>query len=175
MALLMKRPENMLEVYKLLPEGTPIQLINNRFYMSPAPLFKHFETVDAIVEALKEAVKKNDSGKVVFAPVDVYLGSKNAFQPDIMFIHKNNFGIIKEDGIHGAPDIIVEVLSPGNKNDDLIKKKDVYESFGVKEYFIVEPFDKAVITYYLKNAVFEEQKKSKGKLVSKLLKKVIPF
>lgn len=171
----MKRPENLLEVYKLLPEGTPIQLINNRFYMSPAPLFKHFETVDSIVEALKEEVKKKGSGKVIFAPVDVYLGSKNAFQPDIMFIYKDNYSIIKEDGIHGAPDIVIEVLSPGNKNDDLIKKKEVYESFGVKEYFIVEPFDKAVITYYFKNGVFEEQKKYTAKLVSKILKKTVSF
>lgn len=175
MALLMKRPENLLEVYKLLPEGTPIQLINNRFYMSPAPLFKHFETVDSIVEALKDEVKKNSIGKVVFAPVDVYLGSKNAFQPDIMFIHKNNFDIIKEDGIHGAPDMVIEVLSPGNRNDDIVKKKDVYGSFGVKEYFIVDPFDKAVITYYLKNGAFEEQKKYTGKLASKILRKTISF
>ena len=175
MALLMQRPENLMDVYKLLPEGTPIQLINNRFYMSPAPFFKHFETVDAIVEALKTEVKKKETGKVVFAPVDVYLGPKNALQPDIMFIHKNNLDIIKENGIHGAPDIIVEVLSPGNKNDDLVKKKDVYETFGVKEYFIADPSDKTVFTYYLKNGVFEEQKKTNGKLASKVLKKVISF
>ncbi|HRI20335.1 MAG TPA: Uma2 family endonuclease [Panacibacter sp.] len=175
MALLMQRPENLMDVYKLLPEGTPIQLINNRFYMSPAPVFKHFETVDAVVEALKTEVKKKGNGRVVFAPVDVYLGSKNALQPDIMFIHKNNLDIIKENGIHGTPDIIIEVLSPGNKNDDLVKKKEVYEAFGVKEYFIAEPSDKAVITYYLKNGIFEEQKKYKGKLVSKILKKTILF
>ena len=175
MSVLMNRPKNMLDVYKLLPEGTPIQLINDRFYMSPAPLFNHFEIVDAIVDLFKSEVKKQNIGKVIFAPVDIYLGTKNALQPDIMFIENDRLDIIHADGIYGAPDIIVEVLSPSNKNDDLIKKKEVYEAFGVKEYFIVDPSDKAVITYYLKEKSFVEQKKSKGKLTSKILKKTFAF
>src|SRR3954469_1032291 len=162
MSVLMNRPKNMLDVYKLLPEGTPIQLINNKFYMSPAPSFNHFEIVDIIVDIIKSEVKKQANGKVIFAPVDVYLGTKTAVQPDIMFIHKDRLDIIHSDGVYGAPDLIIEVLSPGNKNDDLVKKKEVYETFGVKEYFIVEPSDKSVIAYYLKNNAFIEQKKTKG-------------
>ena len=165
----------MLDVYKLLPEGTPIQLINDRFYMSPAPNIPHFEIVDTLTAQLRDFVTKNNLGKIFFAPVDVYLGRKNALQPDIMFIQNDRLDIIHSDGIYGAPDIIVEVLSPSNKNDDLVKKKDVYETFGVKEYFIVDPSDKAVITYYLKEKSFVEQKKSKGKLTSKILKKTFAF
>lgn len=89
MSVLMNRPKNMLDVYKLLPEGTPIQLINNEFYMSPAPLIQHFEIVDTLVDLLKEEVRKQDNGKIIFTPVDVYLGTKNAVQPDIVFIHKD--------------------------------------------------------------------------------------
>jgi len=175
MSILMNRPKNMLDVYKLLPEGTPIQLINDRFYMSPAPNIPHFEIVDKLTAQLRDFVTKNNLGKIFFAPVDVYLGTKNAVQPDIMFVHKDNFDIIHSDGIHGAPDIVIEVLSPSNKNDDLVKKKEVYEIFGVKEYFIVDPSDKAVITYYLKEKSFTEQKKSKGKIASKILKKTFAF
>jgi Uma2 family endonuclease len=175
MSVLMNRPKNMLDVYKLLPEGTPIQLINNKFYMSPAPNIPHFEIVDTLAAQLREYSTENKLGRIFFAPVDVYFGTKNAVQPDIMFIDKNRLDIVHSDGIHAAPDLIVEVLSPGNKNDDLIKKKDVYETFGVKEYFIVEPSDKSVITYYLKNNSFVEQKKTKRKLVSKILKKTFSF
>lgn len=175
MGKVLSRPQTMLEVYKLLPEGTPIQLINNHLYMSPAPRFKHFETVEAIYEALKQFVNTNQLGKLAFAPVDVFLGDSNAVQPDLFFISKENQGLIKDDGIHGAPDIIVEVLSPANKNDDLIKKKVQYEKFGVKEYFIVDADDKTVITYYLKNKKYELQKSVKGKLKSKLLNTVFTF
>src|SRR5690349_4554885 len=124
MSVLMNRPKNMMDVYKLLPEGTPIQLINDKFYMSPAPSFNHFEIVDAIVDLLKSEIKKHGIGKVIFAPVDVYLGAKNAVQPDIMFIQNDRLNIIHTDGIYGAPDIVIEVLLPRNKNDDLIKKKE---------------------------------------------------
>ena len=175
MAKVLYRPKTMLEIYKLLPEGTPVQLINNHLYMSPAPLIQHFDTIDAIVESLKEEIKKRSGGKIIYAPVDVYLGTKNAVQPDIMFIRQDNLDIIKENGVYGTPDIIIEVLSPGNKNDDLVKKKKVYEDFGVKEYFIVEPSDKSVITCYLKDGNFTEQKATKGKLVSRLMKKTFLF
>lgn len=164
----------MVDVYRLLPEGTPIQVINNEFYMSPAPDFSHFNTVDSIVDKLKQIVKKT-GGRVVFAPVDVFLGDRNAIQPDIFYISKDHLHIIEEDGIYGSPDLIIEVLSPGNKNADLIKKKAVYEEFGVKEYFIVDPADKAVITYYLENGTFVEQPSQKGKLVTQVLCAAIGF
>ncbi len=175
MAMLMNRPHNMLDIYKLLPEGTPVQLINNSFHMSPAPLFQHFQIVKDIFMQLNDYVVANNLGIVAFAPVDVYLGNVNALQPDVFFISKERSEIIQQDGVHKAPDIVVEVLSPGNRNDDLLKKKEIYETFAVKEYFIVEPADKAVITYFLKENYFAEQMKTKGKLVSELLKKTFEF
>ena len=103
MSVLMNRPKNMLDVYKLLPEGTPIQLINNEFYMSPALLFHLFEIVKNIFIQLNDHIITNKLGTVAFAPVDVYLGNTNAVQPDIMFIHKDRLDIIHPDGIYGAP------------------------------------------------------------------------
>jgi Uma2 family endonuclease len=175
MDALLKRPQTMMDVYRLLPEGTPIQLINNSFNMSPAPLFKHFEACKNIYDVMNDFIKSNDHGIVCFAPLDVFFGISNAVQPDVFFIAKENRHIIKEDGVYGAPDIIVEVLSPGDKNANLVKKKVVYEQFGVKEYFIVEPADASVITWFFKQGKYAEQKKQKGKLVSKLLKKSFSF
>ena len=77
--------------------------------------------------------------------------------------------------MHGAPDLVVEALSPGNANDDKVRKRKVYESSGVKEYFIVQPSTKEVITYYLVKDKFEQSDKVKGKIISKLLKKSFRF
>lgn len=175
MSELLTKPETMVDIYRLLPEGTPIQVINNEFYMSPAPNVPHFNIVDTIVAKLKKIVPKKKSGKVMFAPVDVFLGDKNAVQPDIFYISNENAHIIHESGIFGSPDLIIEVLSHGNKNADLVKKKAVYEEYGVKEYFIVDPADKNVIAYYLENDKYVEQTSLKGKLVSKLLNTEIAF
>jgi len=102
--MLMNRPKNMLDIYKLLPEGTPIQLINDRFYTSPAPLLQHFTIVKDIFVKLNEHVTAQALGIVAFAPVDVFLGYTNALQPDIFFISNEQNEIIKPDGIHGAPE-----------------------------------------------------------------------
>ena len=143
--------------------------------MSPSPAFAHFSIAKTIFLQLNEVVTANNLGEAIYAPVDVYLGDKNAVQPDVFFISNANKHFIKKDGVYGAPDIIVEILSPSNKNTDLIKKKAVYEQFGVQEYFIVEPADKSVLSYYLKDGKYAEPKKQKAKLTSKLLRKTFSF
>ena len=132
-------PRTMLEVYKSLPEGTRVQLINDQLIMSPAPLITHADIIMLILRQLDSFVLKNNMGKVFVAPVDVYLDEKNVYQPDIIFINNERREIIHEDAIYGAPDLVIEVLSPGNKKYDKGKKKDVYLQSGVKEYWMIEP------------------------------------
>jgi Uma2 family endonuclease len=84
--------------------------------------------------------------------------------------------ILTDDGkIKGVPDFVIEILSPGNKKHDTEKKKAVYEKFGVKEYFIIDPDNKETTSYYLLNNKFVKQEPAKGKVRSKLLKKVFTF
>lgn len=169
-------PRTAVEVFKMLPEGVNCQVIENVLYMSPAPSFNHQDVVSEILTQIRLATGKSKIGKCVASPIDVFLDSENAYQPDIVFIKSTSLSIIKEDGkIYGVPELIVEVLTTGNREHDLIKKKIVYERCGVKEYFIVEPSSKEVITYYLKSKKFEEQKSVKGKIVSGLLKKTFKF
>lgn len=86
-----------------------------------------------------------------------------------------NKSILQEDGIYGAPDLVIEVLSPGTKKFDLDKKKKIYEKYGVKEYGAVDPETKESLGYQLKNAKFVLLKREKGKLTSSLLKHVFKF
>ncbi|MBV9962053.1 MAG: Uma2 family endonuclease [Parafilimonas sp.] len=175
MSALVRKPQTLVDVYRLLPEGTPVQVINNQFYMSPSPTFDHFSIAREIFRQLDSLVTENNMGEAIYAPVDVYLGDKNAVQPDVFFLSNANKQFIKKDGIYTAPDLIVEILSPGNRNADLIKKKIVYEEFGVQEYFIINPDDKSVLCYYLKDGKYSEPKKQKAKFTSKLLNKTFSF
>ena len=84
--------------------------------------------------------------------VDVYLTENDRVIPDAMIVcNKNN---IKLDGIHGAPDLIVEVLSPGTAKNDKGYKKDLYEKSGVKEYWIIDPMLRSIEVYLLTDGKF---------------------
>ena len=108
--------------------------------------------------------------------MDVFLDNRNAVQPDVLVILADSLVILTDDGkIKGAPDLIIEILSPGNKKHDTEKKKTLYEKFGVKEYFIIDPDNKDTTAYYLAHNKFVKQESVKGKVKSKLLKKVFSF
>lgn len=173
---ILHRPETAVDVFKLLPEGILCQVIDNTIYMSPAQSFEHQDVILGIAVQIRSHVSKSDRGKCVTSPVDVYLDKHNAFQPDILFIAAANLSIIGKDGrVHGAPDLVVEVLSPSNADDDKKKKKVVYERCGVKEYFIVDPSKKDVISYYLKGKKYEKGSAQKGRIVSRILRKTFKF
>ena len=93
-------------------------------------------------------------------------------QPDILFIAKNNYQILTELNIKGAPDLIVEIISPSSRDTDRIYKKNVYQKFGVKEYWLVDPDEEIVEIWVLKNNNFQlECRASKDqKIDSQLLK-----
>lgn len=159
----------------MLPEGTRAELIENSLYMSPAPTVTHQDIIGLIFSQIFLFTQKKKLGKIFVAPVDVFLNPENAFQPDILFISKKNNRLIKEDGIYGAPDLVIEVLSPGSKKLDLTQKKDVYEAAGVREYWVVDPATKVSQGFRLVKEAFVPLKKEKGKLTSVLLKQVFKF
>ncbi|HMR55959.1 MAG TPA: Uma2 family endonuclease [Cyclobacteriaceae bacterium] len=168
-------PRTLLEVFRMLPEGTRAELIENSLYMSPAPTVTHQDIIVSLASQIYVFTKKKKLGKTFVAPVDVFLNPENAFQPDILFISKKNTGLIKEDGIYGAPDLVIEVLSPGSKKLDLTKKKDVYEAAGVREYWVVDPATKVSQGFHLVKKKYEPLNKEKGKLTSALLKQTFKF
>ena len=145
-------PKTALDVFRLLPEGTLCEVIDNVLYRSPAPKYNHQRLTGLIYSRLVNHIEKESSGEVITSPFDVYLENLlSAVQPDVLYISNENRSILKEDGyIHGAPDLIVEVLSIDIKRDK-VQKKSLYERAGVKEYFIVNPNDNTVLAYALNN------------------------
>lgn len=169
-------PRSAIELFKLLPEGILCQVINDAIYVSRVPDVKHQEIVGDILAEIHGYIKKTKKGDVALPYVDVLLNSKNAFQPDMMVILKSNLSIVRKDGkIHGAPNVIIEVMDRFTKKDDMGRKKKVYEKCGVSEYFVVDQYSKNVFTHYLKNGKFFEKEMKKGKIVSRMLKKTFKF
>ena len=84
---------------------------------------------------------------------DVHFSEKDVTIPDVMIVCDKD--IIKEDGIYGAPDLIVEVLSKSTAKKDIGYKKDLYEKYGVKEYWIISQEERSIQVYLLKDGVYE--------------------
>lgn len=122
------------------------ELIDGKiFTIAPRPKIKHVTICTNIVSEFRSYLK----GKICRAfcdGVDVFLDENNRFVPDTMIVC--NPDIIKHDGIHGAPDLVVEVLSKTTAKNDRSKKKYTYAKYGVKEYWIVDVWSKSVEVYY---------------------------
>ncbi len=140
--------------YQKLPEGAPYQLIGGELVMSPAPTLQHQRIIGKIFTLLTEYVNKKQLGEIFISPVDVYLDTENTFQPDIVFVSKERAAIMDEQKINGAPDLVVEILSPSTAYYDLKKKKEMYEKYGVKEYWIVDPMEKTIDVLVHRNGSF---------------------
>ncbi len=132
--------------YAKLPESkNRIELIDGQLIMAPAPASNHQDIISFIIGKLEAIVRPNRIGKVFPAPTDVHATEHDVYQPDILFIRRENLSIVRpEGGVDGAPDFVIEILSPSTGYYDLKHKKDVYQQIGVREYWIVDPMDKTV-------------------------------
>ena len=140
------------EDYCRLPEdGWTYEVIEGELLMSPAPRTIHQRCKGKIYVAMLLFVEKHDLGLVLDAPHDVMLEKlATPVQPDILFIAKERLHIVKPERTEGAPDLIVEVLSPWNWMADRQQKFNVYAEAGVKEYWIVDPEQRTIELFQLR-------------------------
>jgi Uma2 family endonuclease len=149
-------PPLTVENYKLLPETGPrYQLIQGDLYMAPAPNRFHQEISRNLQFELHSYLKRNPIGKLFNAPFDVFLDEINVFQPDIIIVLSERLGILTEEGAEGAPELIVEILSPKTRRLDLINKKQEYARAGVKELWIIDPEPRILIVHQFPPDGFE--------------------
>jgi len=119
--------------------------------MSPRPTVNHHQ-ISLNIANLFSKYLRGKTCRPFGDGVDLYLTKKDRFVPDGMVVCDSDK--VKRDGIHGTPDLVVEVLSPSTARHDRGHKKDVYEAAGVREYWIIEPDVKSIEVYLLKDGKF---------------------
>ena len=127
------------------------ELIGGRVVMMSPASAEHVYTAGSIYNIFKNYLK----GKNCIPFSDgllVHLTDENKFVPDMMVVCDRSK--IKSDGVHGAPDLVVEVLSPSTAKDDRTRKKEIYEACGVPEYWLVSPTDKSIEVYLLESGKY---------------------
>ncbi len=120
-------------------DGKQYELIDGEVHMAPSPLEIHQRLVGRIFRFLDEYLEIRPIGRAYIAPFDVKLGESNVFQPDIMLILNEHGDRITESHVVGAPDMVVEILSPSTASRDKNIKFVAYAKSGVREVWIVEP------------------------------------
>lgn len=162
--------------YQQLPEGAKYQLIDGEIITMPSPTVKHQKISLKLTLILGAIIEQKNLGTFLYSPMDVYLDEENVLQPDLLFVSKTREKIIKKDGIHGAPDVVIEILSPHTAYYDNKKKRLLYEKYGVREYWLIDPEDKEVIGYHRdEKDKLSEVFRENGMLISTLMDCTINF
>lgn len=126
--------------YVLIPEdGQRHEILDGEHYVTPAPTLGHQDAAGALCSILRPFVRRHRLGRMFIAPVDVVFSKNDVAQPDLVFISNERAGILTKPNIQGAPDLVVEILSPSTRRKDEDVKGPLYEHFGVREYWMVDP------------------------------------
>ncbi len=130
--------------YKSLPfsETEQYELLGGEILMVPSPGFRHQRISWELEYRLSQHVRERGLGIVADAPLDVVLGEgddREVAQPDVLFISQERAEIIHDDEVRGAPDLVLEILSPSTADYDRGYKRTLYARAGVREYWIVDP------------------------------------
>lgn len=144
------------EDYYEMPEDVRAELIDGQIYYQAAPSRVHQEILSSLHATIYNYIKlKGGSCKVYPAPFAVKLNKdrNTIVEPDISVICDRDK--LTERGCTGAPDWIIEIISPSNSSHDYIRKLNLYADAGVREYWIVNPIKKMVFVYYLEETKFE--------------------
>lgn len=131
-----------------LPEGERAELIDGKIYMMASPTLTHQDILSWLNMRIRMYImEKKGTCKVLPAPFAVYIKNDehNYVEPDVSVICDPNK--LDEKGCHGAPDWVIEIVSPSSKTMDYIRKYSMYEKAGVREYWIVDPKEKRTIVY----------------------------
>ncbi len=131
------------------------QIINGKEITMPSPVRIHQKISLRLSNRLYSFVEMNKFGEVYAAPFDVILEPGiNRVQPDILFVRQERLEIIG-DFVNGAPDLVIEIISPGSLEMDTTTKKEIYEKYGVSEYWIVSPELKLIEIFILESGKFK--------------------
>lgn len=143
--------------YKSLPESETkrYELLEGELIMVPSPTTYHQSISGNLEHMLRDFVRRHDLGSVYHAPLDVVFSQEDVAQPDIFLISKKRLEIIAKENIRGAPDLIIEILSPATAERDRSYKRTLYARHGVREYWLVDLDEQSIEVMELGKTGFE--------------------
>ena len=144
------------DIWDTPEDGNRYEVIDGALFVTPPPSFGHQNTIAKLLRHLLPFVAERGLGKVIPAPLGVVLDDENGVQPDIVYVSRERLGIVSERGIEGAPDLVVEVLSPRTQARDRGIKMRRYAAAGIPHYWILVPRTRSLEAYRLGERGYEQ-------------------
>lgn len=163
----LERPLTIADYESFSDDGNRYEIIGGRLFMSPAPLVEHQRIISRLVIAIGQFL--GGKGEVFTAPIDVQFSDFDVVQPDIVVVLKQNAQIIEKARIVGAPDLVVEVISPSSLMRDRVEKAALYARNGVSEYWLVDPVPRTFDMLALHHPGYAVVEQSGGTMRSRIL------
>jgi Uma2 family endonuclease len=129
-------------------DGKRREIIDGELFVTPSPQFSHQAISRRICAAFLKYLEAHPIGEIAYAPLDVILSDFDVLEPDLLFV-LNEHRPILQDWVRGAPDLVIEILSPTTAKNDRGPKLKAYARYGVTEYWIVDPDGRSVEIYRL--------------------------
>ena len=138
----------------LLPEDSNqrFELLNGRLIETASPTSTHQAILGELSYQIQTYLRHHPCGKVYFAPLDVFIEVNQIVVPDLIFIRLERLDLLSSRGLVGAPDFVVEVLSPSTRIRDLTEKVQLYQRNFVETYWAIDPEDQKVLVFELGEA-----------------------
>jgi Uma2 family endonuclease len=131
--------------YCALPDdGLRYEIINGALFSEPSPRRAHQRAAFRLATLLDAHTRARGLGEVWIAPFDVILDRTTVVVPDVVFVTRDRLGIVAERGVEGAPDLVIEILSPSTGRRDRVAKLNAYSRHGVRHYWLVDPAEKTL-------------------------------
>jgi Uma2 family endonuclease len=136
-------------------DGKRHEIIDGEHYVTPSPNTKHQAVLGNLFALFWVFLKEHPIGHVFVAPFDVVFSNFDVVEPDLLYISRERMSVLTKAHVRGAPDLVVEILSPGTRRTDERTKRTLYERFGVREYWVVDPERDVVLIHRRSQVVFE--------------------
>ena len=143
--------------YRNTPDDERYELLGGELVMAPAPRLSHQRVAMRLGALFHVFVQERGLGEVFSAPCDVVLSNTDVVQPDLLFVAREREHVLQGgDNVRGAPDVVIEILSPATAARDRTIERALYAQHGVKEYWLVDPDSKTVTVLLLEERRFAE-------------------
>jgi Uma2 family endonuclease len=151
------------EDYCALPDdGRRYEILEGELSVTPSPSRSHQEFAANLLVVLKQFVTAHGLGTVFMAPFDVILEKTSVMVPDLCFVGRERLEVVTERAVEGAPDLIVEILSPGTARRDRGEKAQLYARHGVRHYWLADPDARVLETLELDAGRYRETARLTG-------------
>jgi Uma2 family endonuclease len=120
-------------------DGKRYEILDGELVVSPSPALRHQYVLGRVFYALMREIQDARRGLVFTAPLDVVLSWTRVVIPDLVAVRADRFEILQRRGVFGPPDLVIEILSPSNRRYDQNRKRRIYASSGIPEYWIIDP------------------------------------